>query len=67
MPGELQWKTHLPPGTYRWKAVKPQDSPGFSITFADEAFDLRAGETAEIKVYVTPREKTIRWVATRAE
>jgi len=67
MPGELQWKTHLPPGTYRWKAVKPQDSPGFSITFAEEAFELRAGETAETQVHVTPREKTIMWMTTRAE
>jgi len=28
---------------------------------------LRAGETAETQVHVTPREKTIMWMTTRAE
>lgn len=67
MPGELQWKSHLPPGTYRWKAAKPQTSPGYSITFSETHFELVAGETAETQVHVTPREKTIMWVTTRAE
>jgi hypothetical protein len=62
MPGELQWKTHLPPGTYQWKPVKPQDSPGYSVTFPEEGFELRAGETSGASVQVMPRAKTIIWV-----
>ena len=60
--GEVQWKTHLPPGRYTWKTLPSHQTQGYMIQFLSPTFVLETNQTTVIHVIIEKQPKDIFWI-----